>query len=191
MKKFLRVAAFVLAVMTCLCAVGCKNPSEDEVISAYKEIYPAAYQLTEYIYGTGLPYDGEYNREELGKEYYVPVSESSPYKTKEEFIAAVLEVYTEEYYENTLKYVLFESLAGDQNGMVASDAPRYKTVSGTLYINVAFEPSTVFKCDTSKAYIEDIRTDSAVVGAPREGTAKDKKCYMVLTESGWRFDYRV
>ncbi len=187
MKKTVRFSVLLLAIVLCFGAYGCSKPSEEEVLSAFKELYPKAYELTDYIYGEGLPYTTEGGTDASG---YAPVSEDSPYKTEDEFKAAILAVFTEQYYESTLKYVLFESIAPDEQGMVGSAPPRYRTMGGRLYVSTIYEASTIVPCDVESAYVSESGISSATVTARREGF-KDKNCDMVLTENGWRFDYRV
>lgn len=189
MKKTIRFLAIALVITACFSLYGCSKPKKADVLAAYNELYPRAFTVTEYIYGKGLPYDGTY--EGATSPNYVPVSADSPYKSVDELKAAVLEVYTEGYYDSTLKYVLFESIAPDEQGMTGSAPPRYKEQNGTLYVDTAYKPLNLVKCDPSQAYIVEIKSKSAIVGAKREGTDKDKSFLMALTENGWRFYYFV
>lgn len=187
MKKTVRFLVLLLVLSLCFGAYGCSKFTEEEVLAAFKELYPRAYAITGYIYGAGLPYTTENGTDASG---YAPVSEDSPYQTEEEFKAAILEIFTEQYYETTLKYVISESLAGDENGMVTSKKPRYKSFGGKLYVSTTYEKTTIAKCDVDSAYVNDIGFKDAEVCAKREGL-NDKTCYLVLTENGWRFDLRV
>ena len=188
MKKTVRILALVLTALMCFMAFGCSKPSKNEVLDAFKELYPKAALINGYVYGAGLPYDGEYNIEELDSPHYVAVSDSSPYKSIAELEAAVLEVYSEGYYTDVLKAVLFAGVSADGQGLMGI-SPRYKEVNGVLYTDVTYSKLNLIRCDAEKAYIVEIKSRSAIVGAPRSGQTKDKNSTMVLTDKGWRFDF--
>ena len=67
---------------------------------------------------------------------------------------------------------------------------RISSFGGKLYVSTTYEKTTIARCDVESAYVKDRGFKDAEIGAKREGL-KDKTCYLVLTESGWRFDLRV
>lgn len=189
MKKIVKTITFVMLCVICLVPVGCSKPTDSEVLSAYKELYPKAFELYKIMYAEGLPYDGEYDKDTLTSPYYVEVSDTSPYKTKAELEEAVLSVYSQTYYDSTLKMVLFNGSEADEYGMLGV-SPRYKETAGKLYVDITFGQFASNECDLSTAKVKEIKRRSAVitVSYTYNGEAKSKNTQMVLTENGWRFD---
>ena len=190
MKKTIRILALVMLVITCFAAYGCDKPSEGEVLAAYRELYPKAHELANVIYGDGLAYDGEYDLESLSAPHYVPVSESAPYKTKAELEAAVLAVYSQGFYDDVLKTVMFGGAASDENGMFGI-YPRYKETAGVLYVDIKYDTFVnVSERDTDTVRVTDVSSKDAVVSVAfvSNGEQKTKDTTMVLTDKGWRLD---
>ena len=108
-KKISLILVTLILVATAVTSCG-GGPADTEVLTAFTELYQKSVPINQYIFGKGLPYDNpeSYNIDELSSPYYVPVSESSPYKTVEEFKAAVLEVYSKDYYDVSLRQGLFD-----------------------------------------------------------------------------------
>ena len=186
-----RLILVILAVTAVLTLVSCGKPKDSDILAEYKALYEKAKEVNKIIYGQGLPYDGEFDKAALTSPHYVAVSQSSPYKTEEEIKAAVLEVYTEDYYLDAFKRVLFDGHTDDY----ATINARYKTVDGVLMTDVTYEGFASIaggRCDTAQAYVVRSSRGSAEVGAPYflndVKQASDKKVTMLLTENGWRFD---
>ena len=188
MKRFL---ILVLAVITVLTVASCSKPSDSEVIAEYKALYEKAQTVNGIVYGDGLPnvYEGDVS--ELTSPHYVAVSEDCPYKSLDDIKAAVLDVYTEDYYNDVLKAVLFDGIE-DKHATVH---PRYKEQDGVLMTDVtydAFESITGARNDLDAAYVIRSSSGTVEIGAPRylNGVkqASDKKTTMIMTENGWRFD---
>ncbi len=187
MKKRSRIFALILAIICCFSVYGCARPSENDLLSAYSALYDKAKAVNAIIYGAGLPYVGEYDTEELDSPYFVEVSPDSPYKSRAEIEQAVLAVYSEEFYQNTLAAVLFDGSVPDENGIMGI-TPRYKESGGVLYVDVTYNQSIkLLDSSVSEAKAVKIKRKSAELKVPRSG-AKDKTVYLVLTEGGWRFD---
>ena len=168
--------------------VSCGGGADSaEVLSAFTELYEKSVPINEYIFGKGLPYDSpeSYKTEELTSPYYVPVSESSPYKTKAELEAAILAVYSRDYYDE-IKQGLFDGYGED-----SKIKPRYVEEKGVLKIditNVGLEITGTF--DTATARVKSSSSSEAVVTASwRSGeTVKEYDLTMVLDNGLWRMD---
>jgi len=188
MKKFL---ILVLAVITALTAVSCGKISDSEALAEYKALYEKAQAVNGIVYGDGLPNGYEGDVSELTSPHYVAVSEDCPYKSLEDIEKAVLDVYTEDYYNDVLKAVLFDGI----EDKYATVYPRYKVQDGALMTDVtydAFESITGARNDLDAAYVIRSSSGTVEIGAPRylNGVkqASDKKTTMIMTENGWRFD---
>jgi hypothetical protein len=193
MKKLIKTLALVLAAVSVFCLVGCSKPSESEVLDAYKALYPTAYEIMQIAYGKGLPYDGEYDLENIRGSKYVKVSESSPYKTRAELEAAVLSVYTQDFYDDVLKNLLFGGYEANEDGLFGV-SPRYKENGGVLYIDIKYEQfANVTARDVDRAVADEIKSKSAVIKVPYTvgGVERIRESIIVLTENGWRLDAMV
>ena len=190
MKIAVKILAIILLATICLTAYGCDKPTDSEVETAYKELYPKAYELAQVIYGKGLDYEGKVDLDRVDAPHYMPVSADAPYKTKAELEEAVLAVYSESYYNDVLKTVLFGGAESDENGMFGV-SPRYKESSGQLYVNVKYEQFVMLiPRDYDMVKVKDVKRSEATVSVPYNynGEAKKVETVMVKTEKGWRFD---
>lgn len=190
MKKIIRILALVMLVITCFTAYGCDKPSESEVLTAYKELYPKAFEIADIVYGKGLAYDGEYDLESIDAPHYVTVSEASPYKTKAELEEALLSVYSQEFYDDVLKTVMFGGSESDENGMFGI-APRYKEIAGVLYVDIKYDVFvTIVVRDVDNAKVTEVKSKEATLDVPftLNGEQKSKSTTLVLTDNGWRLD---
>ncbi len=180
---------FVTVILVISSAVSCGAKADSgEVLASFTELYGKSVPINEYIFGKGLPYDNpeSYNIEELSSPYYVPVSESSPYKSKAELEAAILEVYSRAYYEGSLKQGLFDGY-GEKN----KEKPRYVEENGVLKIDVTrIGLSITGSFDTASARVKSASSTEAVITASWKSgeTVKDYDLTMVLEGSGWRMD---
>ena len=188
MKKLITLILVFTAVLT---LVSCNKPSDGEILTEYKALYEKAREVNKMIYGEGLPYDGEYDVSSLASPVYVTVSESCPYKTLEDIKTAVLSVYTEDYYNDVFKRVLFDGHTDDY----ATLHPRYKEEDGILKTDIAykaFDSIVNGSVDLEAAKVKKSSSGAAEVVAPYylKGVrqANDKTTMMILTENGWRFD---
>lgn len=171
--------------------VSCGKPDDSEVLAEYKALYAKAQEINGIVYGNGLAHSYEGSVSGLTSPHYVAVAESCPYKTLEEIEAAVLSVYTKDYYNDVLKNVLFDGIE-DKHAKVH---PRYKMQDGVIMTDVtydAFESITGARNDLDLAYVIRSSSGTAEVGAPRYinevKQETDKKTTMIMTENGWRFD---
>ncbi len=187
-KIAIKAVALILATFACLAAYGCAEADAGEALKAYKEGYEKAYELAKIIYGEGLPYEGEYDLTEIQGDKYVKVAESSPYTTKKALKEAILEVYTNDFYDRTLELVLFGGAESDEYGLMGA-SPRYKEKGGVLYINIKYEsPITLDRRENDKAKVTDTKRSSAEITVPSVNSSNKKTTTMVLTDKGWRFD---
>ncbi len=186
-KKISLIFITLLLIVSSVASCGGKADS-GEVLAAFSELYGKSVPINEYIFGKGLPYDNPegYNIEELTSPYYVPVSESSPYKTKADFEAAILAVYSRDYYDVSLKQGLFEGY-----GEKVKEKPRYVEENGVLKIDITKIGLPITGTfDTASARVKDSSTTEAVITASWKSgnTVKDYDLTMVLEDSGWRMD---
>lgn len=184
------IAVFLLtvtAVSSGLFLTRCASEADKaEVLAAFKELYEKSIEINDYIFGEGLPVTESFDSDDVKSPYYVAVSENAEYRTREELEAAVLEVYSSEYYESALKAALFEGYA-DGSGpdpRYITDGSVFKTDAGNKGADTSgrFDPET--------AEIVDISASSASVRATytRAGTVAEYTLSMVRTENGWRFN---
>lgn len=176
----------LISLLTVLTAVSCNGGDGEAALAAFKTLYAESVKINEYVFGAGLPYDGEYDLESLSSPYYVEVSEGSPYKTKAELEAAVLSVYSKGYYNN-IRQSLFDGYGEDSDVK-----PRYKEVGGVLKIditNTGYKISGVF--DTENATVKDVSSSDAIISAIYSVEGQNQKEYeltLVLENGEWRFD---
>ena len=189
MKKF---TAFILCLIFVLSAfTGCASEAQKaEVMTAFNELYPKSAEINKIIYGQGLPASESFTEEELEAlpaAHFVPVAESSPYKSEKALRDAILAVYTQDYYNDVLKYTAFEGYG--ESG--SEPPPRYKEMDGVLYVNVKFMSYNLAgNRIVSEATVRKISGGVATIKTPYElnGERTDKILTMIYTESGWRFD---
>ena len=185
-KLSLILITVILAATTVISCGG--GWDEAELLSTFTELYEKSVPINEYIFGKGLPYDNpdSYNLEELNSPHYVNVSEGSPYKTVAELEAAILEVYSKDYYTVSLKQGLF-----DGYGEKSKEKPRYTEENGVLKIDVTkvgleitgrFDPTTARVKSTSSS-------DAVIVANWISGdTVKEYELIMVFENGAWRLD---
>ena len=162
--------------------------SEADALAAFTELYNKSVPINEYIFGKGLPYDNpeSYDIESLEAPYYVAVSESSPYKTIEEFKAAVLAVYSSDYYNVSLRQGLFDGYGED-----SKEKPRYIEEKGVLKIDITktgLDITGTF--DTAAAKMKSSSSGEAVISAPWSSgeTVREYDLVLVLENGVWRLD---
>ncbi len=123
MKKYL-----LLFIIMLLCLAGltsCGGGASDEVIlNELEELAPKAKELYDIIYGDGLAH-GE--PDESG---YAKVSDEAKYKSENEIVLAMLEVFTPEYYQ-ILSNVAFKGVSVDEGAI----AEKFYEKDGILYVN--------------------------------------------------------
>jgi len=195
MKNMKRITALILCLIFALSAfTGCASDAQkSEALNAFKELYPKSVEINEIIYGEGLPASKTFTAEEfeaLSSPHYVPVAESSPYKTEKELKEAILAVYTQDYYNDVLKNTAFEGY-----GETGSEPPpRYKEVDGVLYVNVKFMGYNLTgKRLVDETTVRSVKHGVATLKTPyipggEKNERVDKVLTMIFTESGWRFD---
>ncbi len=190
-KNLKRAALLTLAGILVIVSVGCgaSEQEKNDALSEFRTLYEKSKEINEIIFGQGLPVDGEYTDVPESGEYYVPVSESSPYKTVEELKNAVLAVYTEEYFNSVLNSTMFVGYGENKD----SPYPRYKEKDGKLMINLCHKS---FKLRgnrvTDEAVVEKMTSGAAEISTPYEldGVRQENKKTLTMfkTENGWRFD---
>ena len=191
MKKIKRIAALVLVTLMLISAIpvftSC-GADEAEVLKAFKELYAKSVEINEIIFGQGLPHEEAYDYQGYGK-----ISDSSPYKSENQLRAAVLEVYSKDYYNSSLKYALFGTDAS--SGSNTKIGARYRQdKQGRLEVFVDYEgySNLVGECLIDKAEVTSTWPD-VIVTVPVEidGVLQKKKhdVYMVQEDDGsWRYD---
>ncbi len=173
------------------CLASCeKTPSEEEsaeILAEFAALYEKSLIINEYVFGEGLPVvDPESDPDKVLPPHYHEVSEDAPYRTFEEFKAAILEVYSEAYYTDSLNDMLFSGYGDDKK-----NHPRYKIENGTLRSNCthdAFDVSGRF--DVSSAVIVKLTAGFCQIEADyTRGTLSNRYTItMAKTADGWRFD---
>ena len=192
MKTAKRIIAALLNVAMILsllvCFASCGNVNEAEVLDAFKSLYEKSVEINEVIYGAGLPCEEAYNYEGYGK-----VTEEAPYKTEKELKEAVLSVYSEDYYNSSLKFALFGTKT--TAGATTASGARYRTdKNGKLEVYteyVKFSDLTGV-CIINEAKIEQT-WPSVVISVPVEFDGVRRKerheITMVQEPNGdWRYD---
>ncbi len=191
LKRFISFLLAVCALIGVGALSGCTyTPTEAEkaeVLEAFRTLYPMSIELNEYIFGAGLPTD------EVGSDgdkapLYKSVSSDARYKTESELKAAVLAVYSQEYYDDSLEQLLF---TGYENNDKIS--PRYKEVNGLLQLDVLGEPSfgdLTGRFDVSTAKIEKMTEAFCQIKCSyvRGELSGEFTVTLAKTANGWRFD---
>ncbi len=189
MKKILAILLAVCALIGVSALGGCSyTPTEAEkaeALEAFKVLYPKSAELNEYIFGAGLPTtEGLLGSDQVPS--YKDVSEEAKYKTKSELEAAILEVYSQSYYEEAIKPLLFDGYEGEDD-----INPRYKETKGILQLDVTSE--SVFpigEFDISTAEIVKLTAAFCQIKCAykRGDFSGDFTLTMEKTAEGWRFD---
>ena len=190
--KTQKITALILCLIFALTAFsGCATEAQkSEVMTAFNELYPKSVEINKIIYGQGLPASVTFTEEELealSSPYYVPVAEDSAYKTESALKEAILAVYSQEYYDDVLKYTTFEGFG--ESG--SEPPPRYKEVDGVLHINVkAMTYTLAGKRIVEEASVKSVSSGLATIKTPYEldDERSIKFLTMVYTEAGWRIN---
>ncbi len=136
-----RVLCIFIALIAIVCTFcGCASVEREELEKAAPEIIERSRELLDYVYRDGLPYDT--NGETIRKGFY-PVSDEAEFKTKEEFLNALSEVFTVGYV-SVISNTAFSEINVDEGRIepryIASDKIDEK---GRLYINTDFQINAV------------------------------------------------
>ena len=190
--KTQKITALILCLIFALTSFsGCATEAQkSEVMTAFNELYPKSVEINKIIYGQGLPASVTFTEEELealSSPYYVPVAEDSVYKTESALKEAILAVYSQEYYDDVLKYTTFEGFG--ESG--SEPPPRYKEVDGVLHINVKAMTYTLSgKRIVEEASVKSVSSGFATIKTPYEldDERSIKFLTMVYTEAGWRIN---
>ncbi len=180
----LSVLIVIVMIMTAFSACKAETPDEESVLKAFSELYEKSIEINEYVYGSGMKSDAEWDGTTSPK--YADLSDDAPYKTRAEFEAAVLSVYSKAFYEESIVYVLFTGYT--ETGKIS---PRYSESGGVLKVDISNSGKELTgRFDTSQAEIVKLSSTSATIRAPytRDGSTKYYELPMVMTENGWRFD---
>lgn len=162
---------------------GAATKDEDAVIAEAKRLCQASAQLNEIIVGAGLPYDGEYDTEDL-YQLYVEVSQSAPYRTKAALDSAVKQVYSTEFYDDTIKDDLYTE-------------GRYKeqTEGGVLLTNVCDKGNHKGKLlghdyDFEKAVVKSLTSSEASITVTfvRDGETVEKTIHLIVENGAWKLN---
>lgn len=179
----LAILLITVSLISALASCG-KKPSSDEVLSAFSELYERSLAVNEYVYGGGIESDTEWDGKSSPQ--YEAVSEKAPCKTRAELEAAVLSVYSEDLYNDSIVYGLF-------SGYTETDdiSPRYSELNGVLKVDISNKGKELSgRFDVSSAKIVELSHSKAVIRAPytKGESTKEYELTMVMTASGWRFD---
>lgn len=186
-RKVLSLILLIITLSTIVTALpSCDEgtPDEAETLSAFAELYERSLIINEYIYGSGMKSDAEWDGATSPK--YADLSEDAPYKTRAELEAAVKSVYSDSYYESSIVYVLFDGYTDTEKL-----SPRYSEYNGVLRVDISNSGKELSgRFDTSKAEITKLSYNSATIRAPytKGDSTKDYELTMVMTANGWRFD---
>lgn len=193
MKRILATVLLLFVLMGSVPAllVGCAElPDEETVLSEFKALYERSLEINDYVFGAGLPAESYDEDEEadLKTARYITVASDAKYRTKDDFKAAILTVYSEDYYKDALENLLFSGYDAS-----TSISARYKVSGGELQIDVNNEgKKTTGRFDLSTAYVSKITSTFVTIKADYTDPdgRKIPACAisMVKTESGWRFD---
>lgn len=188
MKKIITLLLVILMIVpSVIMLTQCTSkPDEAEVMAAFKELYEKSVKINEYVFGKGLPVDGDFDKDDIKSPYYVAVSADAEYKSMQELEAAVLEVYSSGYYEDALKGALFDGFEG-----VSDVKPKYTTDGGIFKVDAAGKAAdTSGRFDVESARIVKLSAGFASIKATytRGSTVAEYTLTMALTEQGWRFD---
>ncbi len=193
-QKFTGILLILSMLITVLTFGGCipsnaPTPEQsEEVLGAVTELYEKSLILNEYIFGNGLPVsDTEAGEDGKVSPLYVDVAEESPYKTEAEFERAILSVYSESYYEESLSHLLFDGYEVNKDY-----APRYKERKGVLQFDVTSEPQfsdLSGRFDIPTAKVISVSSDTAIVECNYSRGDYSAVCTLTLdrTSNGWRF----
>ena len=166
--------------------VGSSVKDDNVVLSEFKKLYAASQDINDIIFGAGLPYDGEYDPSALEAPYYVPVSESSPYKTRSELETAIKTVYGKEFFDDTI----FTAIYG--NSQISSSYGRYKEINGVLNVNVCagvkYPDMVRDACNLDLAEVVDITLSTAKITVPYASGSDtlQKDVFMIKEDGAWR-----
>ncbi len=189
MMSVKKISSILIAIIfLSVSMMSCGKPEDTEVLNAFSDLYEKSRSINEYVFGKGLPYDDpeNYDIENLQSPYYIPVSENSPYKTQAEFEAAILDVYSKNYYDVSIKQIVFDGF-----GENSKENPRYVEVDGVLKIDITNTGAILTGIfDAAAANVVSSSFSDAIVKAPWKSgeTVKEYQITLIYGENGWRLD---
>ena len=204
MKRFLKIVALAVAVITaCTAVAACgADYSDDEIIKAAKSLMEKSYDLNDIYFGVGLPISESDSEEakkfaaengfDLENIQFLPVTEESPYKSVKAIKKATEKVYSAQYCEYLFK-MAFEGFS-TEDGSAAVYAKYMEDESGTLTarIDLANNPLPERTYDYDSIKVKSKKKEKAVITVDSYLDGEKEKSPVSLTlvkeENGWRLD---
>ena len=166
------------------------------------ELLPKAEKINDIVWGEGLPVvDGSEPLSSVSGAQYREVSEDADYHSVESLAAAIKEVYSDSYFEETIDYVAFkdvEPLTTDQYGNADTSTALYaryiENGNGVFCADIkhlAFDTSAR-TFDASSAHVTKVWFDRVFVEMnvtdSRTGDVQKQTIRLKKRADGWRLD---
>ncbi len=189
-----KIILILLSVIMLFSLVSCKKAeliADTEAQAILSELLPKAEEINEIIWGKGLPIepgqDGPLKTVTAAQ--YRTVAKDAPYQSTEELKGAIYAVYSEAFFNNTIKYTCFEGADDALEDTQAQMYPRYKdNDAGVLIVDITnpgFEITT--KIDASSAKVVSAESDNKQTVEVDTNNGK-MKIVIVNEGSGWKLD---
>ena len=165
--------------------------TDSEAQQILAELLPRAEELNEIIWGKGLPIEPGQDEalKTVTAAQYRTVAKDAPYQSTEELKTAIYGVYSEAFYNNTIKYACFEGADDALEDTQAQMYPRYKdNDAGVLIVDITnpgLEITT--KIDVSSAKVVSAESDYKQTVEVDTNNGK-MKIVIVNEGSGWKLD---
>lgn len=164
--------------------------SDAEAVEILSELLPKAEEINEIIWGKGLPVEPGQDEalKTVTAAQYRTVAKDAPYQSTEELKSAICSVYSDAFFNNTIKYACFEGADDALENTEAQLYPRYKdNDAGVLIVDITnsgFELTT--KIDPAGAKVISAENNKQTV----EVDTNNGKIKLVIVNdgSGWKLD---
>ncbi len=193
MNKALRIISlFLVLVISIAIASSCikeELPSEEEVITAAKDLVERAVEVNRIFFWEGLPHvDPPDDAISMGDADYLELTEEYMYLSEYDLSEKAATVYSEEYCKN-IDIIAFEGVkASDDKALFA----RYIVEKGIMKINRKLSEEGLKERlpDADSVTIEKLKPRMAVVKVTFEceGKTETQSVTIVKEKNGWRLD---
>ncbi len=189
-----KIILILLSLIMLLSLVSCDKAeliTDSEAQQILTELLPKAEEINEIIWGKGLPIEPGQDEalKTVTAAQYRTVAKDAPYQSTEELKGAICAVYSEAFFNNTIKYACFEGADDALEDTQAQMYPRYKdNDAGVLIVDITnpgFEITT--KIDASSAKVVSAESDNKQTVEVDTNNGK-MKIVIVNEGSGWKLD---
>ena len=137
-----KIILVLLSLVMLFSLVSCTKAeliSDGEAQQILVELLPKAEEINDIIWGKGLPVEPGQDEalKTVTSAQYRTVASDAPYQSTEELKAAICEVYSDAFFNNTINYACFVGADDALEDTAAQMYPRYKdNDAGVLIVDI-------------------------------------------------------